>query len=159
MFQDFVQLSLKSKQIDTKLQYELLFTFHSSKIQHGVQTCLVKFLFRHFKQEIYSMYFKITSVYRCYLQAARCLRFQINTNLKENNEKSDFSNMMESKIQICICLDLTDCARFFWQAGQFRLGKSVKSKISVNLNLEIPAFLNYKISSKCHEQSEAQKLR
>ena len=29
----------------------------------------------------------------------------------------------------------------------------------MNLNLEIPAFLNYKISSKCHEQSEAQKLR
>ena len=37
--------------IDTKLQYELLFTFHSSKKQHGGQTCLVKFLFRHFKQE------------------------------------------------------------------------------------------------------------
>ena len=29
----------------------------------------------------------------------------------------------------------------------------------MNLNLESPTFLNYKISSKCHEQSEAQKLR
>ena len=29
----------------------------------------------------------------------------------------------------------------------------------MNLNLEIPAFLNCKISPKCHEQSEAQKLR
>ena len=29
----------------------------------------------------------------------------------------------------------------------------------MNLNLETPTFLNYKISSKCHEQSEAQKLR
>ena len=51
MFQDFVQLSLKSKKNGTKLQYELLFTFHSSKKQHGGQTCLVKFLFRLFKQE------------------------------------------------------------------------------------------------------------
>ena len=29
----------------------------------------------------------------------------------------------------------------------------------MNLNLEIPTFLNHKIQSKCHEQSEAQKLR
>ena len=29
----------------------------------------------------------------------------------------------------------------------------------MNLNLETPTFLNYNISSKCHEQSEAQKLR
>ena len=31
--------------------------------------------------------------------------------------------------------------------------------MNVNLNLETPAFLKYKISSKCHDQSEAQKLR
>ena len=49
------------------------------------------------------------------------------------------------------------CA-FFWQAGQFRLGESVKSKINVNLNLETPVFLKNKIH-KCHEQSEAKKLR
>ena len=73
--------------------------------------------------------------------------------------KSDFQNMLESKSQICIRLDLTDLARFFWQAGQFRLGESVKSKTNMNLNLETPTFLNYKISSNCHEQSEAQKLR
>ena len=66
--------------------------------------------------------------------------------------------MLEFKIQICICLDLTDYARFFWQAGQFRLGESVKSKINVNLNLETPVFLKNKIH-KCHEQSEAKKLR
>ena len=29
----------------------------------------------------------------------------------------------------------------------------------MNLNLEIPAFLDCKISTKCHEQSEAQNLR
>ena len=49
------------------------------------------------------------------------------------------------------------CA-FFWQAGQFRLGESVKSKINVNLNLETPVFLKNKIH-KCHEQGEAKKTK
>jgi hypothetical protein len=36
---------------------------------------------------------------------------------KKAMKESDFSNMMEFKIQICICLDLTDYARFFGRQG------------------------------------------
>ena len=67
--------------------------------------------------------------------------------------------MLEYKIQICICLDLTDFARFFGRQGSLDQESLLNPKLNVNLNLETPTFLNYKISSKCHEQSEAQKLR
>ena len=110
MFQDFVKLSLKSKKLILNFSMNCCLLFIQSR--HSMVFSEVFYL-DTLNKKIYSMYFKITSVYRPYLLASRCLWFQINTNLKENNEKSDFQNMLESKIQICICLDLTDFARFF----------------------------------------------
>ena len=73
----------------------------------------MKFLFRNFKQ----------GYLFCLLQDHQCIqalylglkmpRVPNQYKIERKQWKSDLQNVLEFKIQICICLDLTDYARFF----------------------------------------------
>ena len=91
----------------------------TQKLLKSYRFPFLKFLFRYFKEEA-KFYFKD---HQCIQALPLGLKkpmiptqytFERNSNdLERKQWKSDFQNMLEYKIQICICLDLTDFARFF----------------------------------------------